>query len=57
VPEDTIGKAGVAQVLPGDVVKCLGPVAGPHAVDLHDDEPELSDLLHAQLRRECFRDE
>ena len=41
VPEDAIGEAGVAQILPRDIVECLRAIAGAHAVDLDDDEARV----------------
>ena len=46
-PEDAVGKAGVAEVLPADVVERLGAVGRAHAVDLHDDEAQLGQRLLA----------
>ena len=43
VPQDAIGEAGVAEVLPRDVVERLRAIRRAHAVDLHDDEAELGD--------------
>src|SRR5256885_10311374 len=34
-----------------DVVKRLRAVRGPHAVDLHDDESQVGDLLHTGLQQ------
>src|SRR5205823_5978632 len=42
MPQDAVRKAGVLEVLPADIVKGLRAVGGPHAVDLHDDEAEVS---------------
>ena len=50
------GKPGVAQVLPADVVKCLGTIRRAHAVDLDDDEAQLRQRLGAVERRELLRD-
>ena len=51
-PEDAVGEAGVAQVLPADVVERLRPPVRPHAVDLHDDEAQLGQRLRPMKRRE-----
>ena len=40
-PQDAVGKTGVAEVFPADVVKFLRAVRRAHAVDLHDDEAQL----------------
>ena len=57
VPEDAIGEAGVLDVLPRDVVEGLRAVARPHAVDLHDDEPDFGLRLHLVERGERLRHE
>src|SRR6185503_624902 len=49
VPENAIGKPGVPQIPPGDVVKGLGPVRRSHAVHLNDDESQLSQRLHWRI--------
>ena len=41
VPEDAVGKAGVLDVVPADVVERLRSVGRPHAVHLDDDEAEV----------------
>ena len=51
VPEDAIREAGVAEVLPRDVVERLRSVRRPHAVDLDDDEAELGDATASRCRR------
>src|SRR5439155_21620417 len=57
VPEDAIGEAGVAEILPGDVVECLRSIRRAHAVNLHDDEPELGLRLHLVVGEERLRHE
>ncbi len=57
VPQDAVGKAGVLQVLPADVVERLRAVRRPHAVDLHDDEPEIGQRGVAVERAERLRHE
>ena len=51
VPEDAVGEAGVLEVVPADVVKRLGPVGRPHAVDLHDDEAQVGQRREPAERR------
>ena len=41
MPEDPVGKAGVLEVVPADVVERLGSIGRPHAVHLHDDEAQV----------------
>ena len=47
VPENAVGKPGVAQVLPRDVVERLRAIRRAHAVHLHDDEAQLGEVAHA----------
>ena len=46
VPENAIGETGIAEVLPGHVVKRLRAVRRAHAVDLDHDEAEFGQRLH-----------
>src|SRR5262249_272231 len=52
VPEYSIRKTGVSQILPCHVVKRLGSVVRSHTVDLHDNEAEFSERL--RVHTECF---
>ena len=56
-PEDAVGKAGVAQILPADVMERLGAVGGAHAVDLHDDESQIRHALLSRVEGESLGDE
>ncbi len=51
VPEDAVREAGVLDVVPADVVKRLGPVGRPHAVDLDHDETRGPSATRNRLHR------
>ena len=57
VPEDAIGEAGVLEVVPADVVKRLGAIGRPHAVDLHDDETQVGQRREPADRAERLGNE
>ena len=43
MPEDAVGEAGVFDVVPAHVVKRLGSIRRPHAVDLDHDETQVGE--------------
>ncbi len=56
-PQDAIGEAGVAEVLAANVMERLGTIVRAHAVDLHDDEPQLGEALMPVEGTEVLRHE
>src|SRR5262249_37156418 len=54
MPKDAIRETGIFKVVPTNIVKRLGPIGGPHAVDLNDDEAELRECRVARERTKRF---
>src|SRR5690606_26331254 len=54
-PRDAVREAGVADVLPADIVESLRAVRGSHTVDPHDDESTIGDRALARALAEGFR--
>src|SRR6185369_14505474 len=55
VPEDSIGKAGVSQILPSYIVKSLGTIRCSHPFDLDHDEANFSLGHHRRVSKKRFR--
>src|SRR5262249_14218558 len=56
VPEDAVGKAGVLEVVPADIVERLRAIGRPHAIYLHDDESQIGERGKATGGAEGLRD-
>ncbi len=56
-PRNAVGKAGVGEILPADIVKFFGAVGSAHAVDLDDDEAPLGKFLRSGCGAEGLRHE